>query len=291
MEPKHYSVMVNEVLEYLAVRPDGTYIDATCGLGGHVEAIARKLTTGKVIANDRDLESLEHARKRLEPLKERVLFHHGRFSELPSAMAEAGCERVDGILADVGVSLYQLTSPERAFSFSSEEPLDMRMDRSQGKTAADLINHVAERELADILFFIGEERRARKLARAVVRARPIRSASHLASVIEAVSPPLRTLRLHPATRAFMALRIVVNQELEELDSLLEQLPNLLASGGRSVFLAFHSLEDRRVKQRFRALAREGLATLLTKRVVRPAEEETQENPPSRSAKMRALEMQ
>ncbi len=282
--------MVEETLHYLAVRPDGIYIDATCGLGGHVEAIARRLTSGKVIANDRDAESLEIAKRRLEQWKERVVFHHGRFSELRSGLAAAGCERADGLLADAGVSLYQLTSPERGLSFSSDEPLDMRMDRSQGETAADLINHIAERELADILFFIGEERRARKLARAVVRARPIRSARHLAGVIESVSPPLRSRRLHPATRSLMALRIVVNQELEELDALLDSLPDLLASGGRAVFLTFHSLEDRRVKLRFRTLAREGRATLLTKRVIRPTEEEIRKNPPSRSAKLRALQM-
>lgn len=285
----HYPVMWREVLSYLAVRPDGVYLDATAGLGGHAEAIAGRLTTGRVIANDTDAESLEQARERLARFGGRVCFHHGRFSELQSAPRSAGVERVDGLLADLGVSYYQLTDPERGLSFSSES-LDMRLDRTRGETAADLINHIAERDLADILFFQGEERRARKLARAVVRARPIRDARHLASVIESVSPPTKS-RLHPATRAFMALRIVVNREMEELDALLEQLPDLVAAGGRAVFLTFHSLEDRKVKRSFRSLARDGRAKILTKHVVRPAEEEIRDNPPSRSAKLRAVEFE
>ncbi len=274
---------------YLAVRPDGFYIDATSGLGGHTEGIARLLTTGKVLANDRDAESISRARRRLEPWEDRILFHHGRFSELPGALASLGLRPADGLLADLGPSYYQLTDPQRGFSFQADAPLDMRMDRTAGAPAADLINHVAERELADIFLFFGEERRARKLARAVVRARPIRSTRHLAEVIESVTPSSRT-RLHPATKVFMALRIVVNQEFEELDALLEALPRLVARGGRAVFLTFHSTEDRKVKQKFRALGQEGVASVLTKRVVRPAGEEIHRNPPSRSAKLRALEM-
>ena len=285
----HYPVMTGEVLSYLAVRPDGQYVDATSGLGGHTGAIARKLESGRVIANDRDPESLARARERLEEYGDRVLFHHGRFSELRKALDEAGWEKADGLLADLGVSLYQLTDPERGLSFSSGVSLDMRLDRGEGETAADLVNYAAEKDLADIAFQYGEERRARRIVRAVVRARPIRSARHLADIIESVSPPARA-RLHPATRFFMALRIVVNQEFEELDALLQELPNLVASGGRVVFLTFHSLEDRRVKRRFRALARDGVATVLTKHVIRPGEDETRENPPSRSAKLRALEM-
>jgi 16S rRNA (cytosine1402-N4)-methyltransferase len=285
----HYPVMTDEVLRYLAVRPDGNYVDATSGLGGHTEAIAQKLESGRVIANDRDRESLARARERLEKYGDRVLFHHGRFSELRKARGEAGLEKADGLLADLGVSFYQLTDPERGLSFSSEISLDMRLDRSQGETASDLVNYAAERDLADIAYQYGEERRSRRIARAVVRARPIRNARHLADVIESVSPPARA-KLHPATRFFMALRIVVNQEFEELDALLEELPNLVASGGRAVFLTFHSLEDRRVKRRFRGLAGDGLATVLTKHVIRPGDDETRENPPSRSAKLRALEM-
>ena len=286
---RHYPVMLDEVLGYLAVRPDGLYIDATAGLGGHTEAIARRLTTGKVIANDQDAESLAEARRRLQPFADRVIFRHGRFSELPEALKELGLGPADGLVADLGVSYYQLTDPARGFSFSAEESLDMRMDRSRGTAAAELINRIAERELADILFSYGEERRARKLARAVVKARPIRSAAHLARVIESVVPSSRS-RLHPATRTFMALRIYVNRELEELDALLDALPVLVRKGGRAVFLTFHSLEDRKVKRKFQSLARGGRARILTKHVVRPSEEEIRENPPSRSAKLRALEM-
>jgi len=285
----HYPVMAGEVISYLAVRPDGVYIDATAGLGGHTAAIARQLDSGRVMANDADSESLAKARERLEEFGGRVIYNHGRFSELGSALEESGLRPVDGLLADLGVSYYQLTDPERGFTFTSESSLDMRLDRTRGETASDLVNYSSERDLSDIAFHYGEERRARKLARAVVRARPIRNARHLANVIESASSPAKS-RLHPATRFFMALRIVVNQELEQLDALLETLPGLVGSGGRVVFLTFHSLEDRKVKRRFRALARDGLATVLTKRVVRPGEEETRENPPSRSAKLRALEM-
>jgi 16S rRNA (cytosine1402-N4)-methyltransferase len=189
----------------------------------------------------------------------------------------------------LGVSYEQLTRPERGFSFAGDGPLDMRMDRTQEPTAADFINHIAERDLADLLFQFGEERRARRLARAVVQARPIRSTRHLADVIRSAAPPTKS-RLHPATRSFMALRIVVNQELEELDALLEALPDLISSGGRAVILTFHSLEDRKVKRRFQSLARDGRAKLLTKHVVKPSETETRENPRSRSAKLRALEL-
>lgn len=282
-------MMSREAIDYLEVRPDGIYLDATTGLGGHTEAIAGLLSAGRVIANDTDAESLDQARARLERFGQRVRFHQGRFSELRQTLREAGVERVDGLLADLGVSYYQLTDPERGLSFTSDS-LDMRLDRTRGETAADLINHIAERDLADILFFRGEERRARKLARAVVRARPIRTARHLASVIESVSPPTKS-RLHPATRTFMALRIVVNREMEELDALLDQLPDLVTEAGRAVFLTFHSLEDRKVKQRFRSLAREGRGRILTKHVVRPSEAEIRENPPSRGAKLRALEFE
>jgi len=285
----HYPVMVKEVLEYLAVRGTGTYLDTTTGLGGHTAEIARRLTTGRVIASDRDAESLEMARKNLEPWKDKVLYHTGPFSELETGLERLGVGRVDGLLADLGVSYYQLTDPGRGFSLMRESPLDMRMDRAQTTTAADLINHLAERDLAQLIYEFGEEgRHSRKIARAIVRARPLRTTRQLAGVIEAAVP--RTGRLHPATRTFMALRLVVNRELEELDVLLESLPRLVAAGGRAVFLTFHSLEDRKVKFAFRSLAREGRATVLTKHVIRPSGAETRENPPSRSAKLRALEM-
>ncbi|MGC9969011.1 MAG: 16S rRNA (cytosine(1402)-N(4))-methyltransferase RsmH [Bryobacteraceae bacterium] len=284
----HYPVMLNEALEYLAVRPDGIFADATAGLGGHTAAIAQRLTTGLVIALDCDGESLELARRSTAAWAERIRYRQARFSELRSALASLGTEKIDGLVADLGVSRYQLTEPERGFSLTATGPLDMRMDRSQGMTAAGMANTTSERELADLLYHLGEERRARRIARAIVRARPIRDTLHLARVVEQAVP--RTGRLHPATQTFMALRRAVNREAEELDALLRAAPELVASGGRIVVIAFMSLEDRQVKEAFRELARQGRARLLTKHVVRPGEEEVATNPASRSAKLRAVEM-
>ena len=280
--------MLEEVLEYLALQPGGVYLDATCGLGGHAGAIARRLISGFVIANDRDVDSLEIARQNTADCADRIRFHHGRFSELDQALRVFGVERVNGLLADLGVSRYQLTAAERGFSITSEGPLDMRMDRSQPTTAADIVNFSAEKDLANLIYELGEERRSRRIARAIVRARPIRSTAHLAHVIESVAP--RTERIHPATRTFMALRLAVNAELEELDALLERAPRLVVPGGRIVIITFMSLEDRKVKQKFQELSRPGAAILLTRHVVRPSEREIQSNPPSRSAKLRAVEM-
>jgi 16S rRNA (cytosine1402-N4)-methyltransferase len=284
----HVPVMLEEALEYLSLRRDGVYLDATCGLGGHTGAIARELTTGFVIANDRDPESLEMARRNTADCADRIRFHRGRFSELAAALSALGVERVDGLLADLGVSRYQLTEAERGFSIAAEGPLDMRMDRSQTGTAADIVNFSAEKELADLIFQLGEERRSRRIARAIVRARPIRSTSHLARVIESAAP--RTERIHPATRTFMALRLAVNGELDELDALLEQAPDITLPGGRIVIITFMSLEDRKVKQSFQKLVRLGRAMLLTRHVVRPSEREVESNPSSRSAKLRAVEV-
>ena len=284
----HVPVMVGECLEYLAVRPDGIYLDATAGLGGHTGAIAKRLRSGLVIANDRDAESLEMAKRNTAEWADRIRFHQGSFSELRSALTAFGVERVDGLLADLGVSRYQLTEPERGFSFMAEGPLDMRMDRSQGTTADELVNFAAEKELADLIYRFGEERRSRKISRAIVRARPIHTTARLARVIEEAVP--RTSKLHPATQTFMALRMAVNDEQGELDRLLSIAPELVQSGGRIVILSFMSLEDRKVKQSLQALARAGRVVTLTKHVVRPAQEETRDNPPSRSAKLRAVEM-
>ena len=280
--------MLGECLEYLAIRPDGIFLDATAGLGGHSGAIAARLTAGFVIANDRDAESLELARANNIEQADRIRYHQGSFTDLKSALTESGVQQVDGLLADLGVSRYQLTDPERGFSLMADGPLDMRMDRSRGSTAAELVNFTSEKELADLIFQLGEERRSRKIARAIVRARPISTTGRLAHVIEEAVP--RTTRLHPATQTFMALRLAVNGEQSELDSLLEAAPDLVKAGGRIVVLSFMSLEDRKVKQSFQALARAGRATLLTKHVVRPTAEETRDNPPSRSAKLRAVEM-
>ncbi len=279
--------MPGEALSLLAVRSDGIYLDATAGMGGHTTLIAQRLTTGMVIANDRDAESLEMARGNTAAWHARIRFHHGSFATLAEAVAESGFEKLDGILADLGVSRYQLTEPGRGFSFMADGPLDMRMDQTTGMTAADLVNYTNEKALADLIFQLGEERRARKVARAIVRARPIRSTLHLADVVLRAVP--RTGRLHPATKTFMALRMAVNDESGELDRLLQIGPGLLKSGGRMVVISFMSIDDRKVKESFKALGRDGRATILTKHPLQPSEEEAAHNAASRSAKLRALE--
>ncbi len=278
----HDPVLCAEALEYLAIRPDGIYLDATTGLGGHTREIARRLTTGYVIANDRDAESLEFARANTLEFADRIRFRQGKFSDLQ------GLEKVNGLLADLGVSRYQLTEAHRGFSILADGPLDMRMDQTQGMTAGELVNSAAEKAIADWIYQLGEERRARRIARAIVRARPIRSTLHLAGVVERAVP--RTGHLHPATRTFMALRMVVNDEQGELDRLLDLAPGLVTAGGRIVVISFMSLEDRKVKEGFRTWGREGRAEVLTKRPVTPSQQEIQDNPASRSAKLRAAQM-
>jgi len=280
--------MLRECLEYLAIRPDGVYLDATAGMGGHAGAIARQLNTGLVLACDRDAESLARAQANTADCASRIHFHNVSFSLVGQALAAEGLTQVDGLLADLGVSRYQLTEGERGFSLMADGPLDMRMDRSQGQTAADIVNYESEKQLADLIFQLGEERRSRRIARAIVRARPIVTTGQLAKLIESAVP--RTGKLHPATQTFMALRIAVNQENEELDALLAAIPTLVKPGGRAVLLTFMSIEDRKVKQSFQALAREGRVNILTRHVVRPSEEEVRDNPPSRSAKLRAVEI-
>lgn len=280
--------MLAECLEYLAIQPDGTYLDVTAGLGGHTGAIAQRLSSGVVIANDRDAESLARARENTAPWGDRIRFHQGKFSELPTALASAGVERVNGLLADLGVSRYQLTDPERGFSLMADGPLDMRLDRSQELTADEIVNFTSEKQLADLIFRLGEERRSRRISRAIVRARPIHTTQRLSRVIEMAVP--RTSKIHPATQTFQALRMAVNDEQGQLDQLLAIAPDLVKSGGRIVVLSFMSLEDRKVKQSFQALARAQRAEILTRHVVRPSSEEIAINPPSRSAKLRALEM-
>jgi 16S rRNA (cytosine1402-N4)-methyltransferase len=281
-------VLLKESLEYLAIRPDGVYVDMTAGLGGHTKAIAERLETGLVLACDRDAESLALAREATAAHAGRIRFFHGAFSKLPEALESNGLSVVDGVLADLGVSRHQLSSGERGFSLMHKGPLDMRMDRSQGHTAEEFVNELPERALADLLFEFGEERRSRRISRAIVRARPILTTGRLARVVEEAVP--RTGRIHPATQTFMALRLKVNDELGELERLLEEAPKRLKSGGRFVVLTFMSLEDRKVKQSFQALARTGRAKILTKHVVKPTDEEISVNAASRSAKLRAIEM-
>ena len=206
----HVPVMLGECLEYLAVRPDGIFLDATAGLGGHTGAIAARLTSGLVIASDRDAESLAIARRNTEQWAGRIRYHQGSFADLPSALQAEGIQQVDGLLADLGVSRYQLTEPERGFAPMADGPLDMRMDRSQGQTADEIVNYSSEKELADLIYQFGEERRSRRISRAIVRARPIHTTQRLSRVIEEAVP--RTSKLHPATQTFMALRLAVNDE-------------------------------------------------------------------------------
>jgi 16S rRNA (cytosine1402-N4)-methyltransferase len=284
----HVPVMPVETLDLLAIRPEGVYLDCTAGLGGHTALIAQRLAGGTVIANDRDVLSLDQARVSTAEWKDRICFHLGDFGSLKDAVEQAGFDKVDGLLADTGVSRYQLTSAERGFSFMADGPLDMRMDQTRGRTAADLVNHTDEKTLADLIFQFGEERRARRIARAIVRARPLRSTLHLADVVERAVP--RTGRLHPATKTFMALRMAVNDEPGQLHKLLELAPELVRSGGRIVVIAFMSGDDRQVKEKFRSLAREGRAEILTKHPMEPSPEEIERNPAARSAKLRAVQM-
>ena len=284
----HVPVMLAECLEYLALKPAGVYLDATCGLGGHTGAIARRLESGLVLACDRDLQSLEKAKEATIDATDRIRFHRSLFSELEGVLAVEQKTQLDGLLADLGVSRYQLTDGGRGFSLMADGPLDMRMGRDIPGTAAELVNFTSEKELANLIYEFGEERRSRQIARAIVRARPIQTTVQLAKLIEGAVP--RTGKLHPATQTFMALRIVVNREFEELDALLASIPRLVKPGGRVVVLTYHSLEDRKVKQGFQALAKDGCAKLLTRHVVVPAEQEIRDNPPSRSAKLRAVEL-
>jgi 16S rRNA (cytosine1402-N4)-methyltransferase len=290
MEPWHYPVLLAESLEYLAIQPRGIYVDMTAGLGGHAGAIAERLEEGGlVIACDRDAESLALAKANTIAYAARIRFYQGVFSKLPEALKENGVTKVDGLLADLGVSRYQLSTAERGFSLMEDGDLDMRMDRSHGITAAELVNEMPEKALADLIYQLGEERRSRRISRAIVRARPILTTGRLARVIEEAVP--RTGRIHPATQTFMALRLRVNDEFEELERLVAIAPESIRPGGRFVVLTFMSAEDRRVKHAFQTLARQGRAAILTKHVVKPSDREIAENPASRSAKLRALAMQ
>jgi len=286
---EHIPVLLDECLSGLSIRPDGVYLDCTCGLGGHTGAIASRLTTGFVISNDRDEESIEKARSNTAQYADRIRFHHGPFSSLARALKEFGVQAVDGLLADLGVSRYQLTTAERGFSFMADGPLDMRMSRSEETTAADLVNFSSERDLGELIATLGEERRWwRRIARAIVRGRPIQTTGQLAKLIEQAVP--RTSRLHPATQTFQALRMAVNREPEELDTLLEWVPEAVRpGGGRVAIISFMSLDDRKVKQRFQGLAREGRVELVNKKVIVPGDEELERNPASRSAKLRIFE--
>ena len=292
----HIPVLLKETIDFLAVRRGGTYVDATLGLGGHSYEIARQIgREGTLIGFDKDPAALELARKRLsEPPVElagdwpTIRYEQGSFSRIGEVL---GAGSVDGLMADLGVSSLQLEDASRGFSFQAEGPLDMRMDPLSGMSADQVVNRIDERTLADLIYEFGEERRSRRIARAIVRARPIRSTKQLVDVISAAAPTMKSDkgRIHPATRTFQAIRIFVNRELDDLKALLESVPKVLKPGGRVAIISFHSLEDRIVKDAIRDGAKAGIYEILTKKPVTAAEIEIDRNPRSRSAKLRAAE--
>ncbi len=290
----HVSVLLKEAISFLNVRRGGTYIDATLGLGGHSSEIARRLgPQGRLIGFDKDPAALAIARKRLAELGEelqqeapQISLIHGSFAEVGKRVEAAS---VDGVLADLGLSSLQLGAPERGFSFQAEGPLDMRMDPQSERTADQVVNHMREEDLANVIYEFGEERRSRRIARAIVRARPIQSTAHLAKVISVAAPAMKHERIHPATRTFQGIRIFVNRELEDLDALLAAAPRVLKKSGRLVVIGFHSLEDRRVKDAMREGGQKKIYAPLTKKPLTASEEEIDRNPRARSAKLRAAE--
>ncbi len=309
-EASHVPVLLKEAIDFLAVRRGGTYIDATVGLGGHSYEIAKRLgAPGHLIGVDKDPAALRIAEKVLgvrssvlgkadgtEPKTQdprpdwpTVTLLNRSFAEIAEGI-EPGT--IDGILADIGVSSLQLEDAARGFSFQADGPLDMRMDPRSERTAEQVVNHLDERQLADVIYEFGEERRSRRIARAICRSRPIRSTAHLADVISAAARPMNSeqRRIHPATRTFQALRIFVNRELDDLKALLDAAPAILKSGGRVVVISFHSLEDRIVKDAFREGSNQDKHfRVLTKKPVTASEEEQNRNPRARSAKLRAAE--
>jgi len=285
----HTPVLAEEAVHWLQVRPGGTYVDATVGLGGHAVGIARQLTTGRLVGMDRDAQALGIARERLKEYERKVTLVQADFSRIDEVTREMEVGPLDGVLADLGVSSLQLDTAERGFSFRFAGPLDMRMNLDELGTAAEIVNQEAESALADLLYHFGEERDSRRIARAIVRARPIRDTEHLAKVVAGARASRGRQRLHPATKTFLALRIAVNREMEALGQFLDRVPATLASGGRWVVISYHSLEDRMVKQRFRKQAASGVLEILTRRVVIPGDAEIAANPRARSAKMRVAE--
>jgi 16S rRNA (cytosine1402-N4)-methyltransferase len=293
---RHFPVMQQEVLSWLVRRDARIYLDCTVGYSGHAEIILRGSRSDSVLVGlDRDANAIAASKERLEGFGDRAILRQGHFMDLKRHVAECGFSRVDGILFDLGVSSPQLDEPTRGFSFQSDGPLDMRMDQSKGLTAADLVNHRQEAELADIIFHFGEERYSRRIARAIVEARadrPLTTTYELVSVIKGAVPAhYRHGRIHCATRTFQALRIAVNQELECLEPSLRDAVDVLTPGGRLCVISFHSLEDRIVKQSFRTLSlgADAPITVLTKKPLLPQDDELREHPQSRSAKMRVAQ--
>ncbi len=302
----HQPVMLEEVVKWLNPQPGQVMVDCTVGCGGHSLGLVPHLmprassavrhveiAPGHLIAIDRDPDALEIARRRLVEFQPHVEFLHDNFCHLPERLSMLGLSKVHGVVADLGVSSLHLERSERGFSFLRDGPLDMRMDPTQALTAAEIVAQWSEDELAMMIERYGEERWAFRIANRIVRARrqqPLRTTTQLARVVaEAVPAQRPSRRIHPATRTFQALRIVVNDELESLEQFLRILPEVLAPGGRAVLISFHSLEDRLVKYAFRQGAKAGVFQVVTKKPLRPASSEVAENPRSRSAKLRVVE--
>ena len=289
---RHVSVLFQEAIDLLHVRAGGTYVDCTLGLAGHAEGIVRLLgPQGHFIGFDRDHEALELARARLgEVTRElaekapKVTLVNEAFSSIAEHVKPAS---LDGLLADFGVSSLQFDEAHRGFSFQADGPLDMRMDTRSGPTAAQVVNEAGEHELADLIYEYGEERRSRRIARAIVRGRPVTTTGQLARIVTQAAPAMKQERIHPATRAFQALRIYVNRELDEIKALFEAAPRLLKPSARLVVISFHSLEDRIAKDNLREGAQKGIWEILTRKPVTAGEDETERNPRARSAKLRA----
>lgn len=294
--PAHQPVMLNETMALLAPAGRKVLVDCTLGLGGHAEKMLElSAPDGLLIGIDVDENNLLLARRRLERFGGRARFFQANFSQLGEVLSEAGISRADGILADLGIASSQLDDPRRGLSFMADGPLDMRLDLRLGSTAADLVNRLEERELADLIYKYGEERYSRRIAAGIVNARKrkaVESTGELANIIlQSLPAPVRQARkgAHPSTRTFQALRIATNDEMGHLQRLLESLPDALAMNGRACIISFHSLEDRPVKHAFADAAQAGWARVLTKKPLTPTEDEMATNPRSRSAKLRGME--
>lgn len=290
----HIPVLCKEVIEYLRPQSGGVFIDCTLGLGGHAQAILQAAgSQSRIIGIDRDAQSLQMAAERLKPYLSQCVFVHEDFRNIDKILRRMEITEVDGILLDLGISSYQLNNPQRGFSFQEDGPLDMRMDQDSPISAFDLVNSLSEKEISSILKDYGEERWHNRIARYIIHQRsrhPIETTQELSGIVLKAMPPRKTWqRIHPATRTFQAFRIAVNRELESLDILLDQCVDLLKTEGRIAVIAFHSLEDRIVKHKFRALAQSGKVKLVVKKPLRPSEEEAGRNPRARSARLRVAE--
>ena len=291
---RHVPVLLKDAIEFLNVRAGSTIADCTLGLAGHASEISRRLgSEGWLIGFDRDPEALALARARLDWVREELGSQAPRITLIDQAFSSIASHvepgSLDGILADFGVSSMQLDDAHRGFSFMADGPLDMRQDTRSSLTAAQVVNEASERELADLIYEYGDERRSRRIARAIVRGRPITTTGQLSRIVATAAPAMKQDRIHPATRTFQALRIYVNRELDEIRTLLEAAPTLLKPSGRLVVISFHSLEDRIAKDSLREGAKKGIWEVLTKKPVVADEDEINRNPRSRSAKLRAAE--